>query len=66
MGVRFTTAEAYEADDCGEPIMMTRSAVERLFRKHDLSGAECVDFWLANPGVNNEFNAAKVLAWLGY
>ncbi len=67
MARKFTTEEAYDASECGEPIMLAHEDVVRIcgrqesadcaphlfYEEHQLNSAQPVD-------------AAVLLGWLGY
>ena len=59
--MRFTSEEAFEARDCGEPILLNRRSVERILRGHDADGD-----YFAGREPSEEYDAADVLEWLGY
>lgn len=64
---RFTTAEAYDANSYGEPIMLSRPDVARILDEHGIPVSEAETFYSEFPAnENSEFNAADVLNWLGY
>ena len=60
--MRFTTEEAYDASECGEPIMLSRADAERIIRDHDAEG----DFFAEHAGESGAYDAAALLGWLGY
>lgn len=67
--MRFTTEEAYEASECGEPIMLGAQAVERIIRgqQPDDLRADVEAFYSEHPAnVGGEVDAAHLLGWLGY
>ena len=60
----FTSADAFEAADCGEPILMNAGAIRRMLREH---GADEAEFSAeAKWDGAGELDAAFVLGWLGY
>ena len=63
---RFTAEEAFDARDCGEPIMITRAAVDRMLSQHSTTFANVDDPCNVQPDETGMFDAAAILAWLGY
>lgn len=64
---RFTTEDAYEASEAGEPIMLTRAAAERIIEDHDCDYHEAMEFLARElPDGKAHIDAAVVLGWLGY
>lgn len=60
--MRFTVEEAFEASECGEPIMISRAAALRIVNQHD-----CGEDFDASPlSVSDTLDAADLLRWLGY
>ena len=69
--MRFTSEEAFEADDSGEPIMVEWSAVVAICKEHGCLITDNSDpfagEWSAEFGSQAQaVNAAKLLEWLGY
>lgn len=66
--LRFTSTDAYEAHEDGEPITMTWQAAHATIRQH---GSSVYDFYnetYLEPRIEIpvEFDAWVVLSWLGY
>lgn len=61
----FTTEDAYDASDCGEPIMLNAASVARMCRDHDASPGEFYDDH-SDIEPNGDVDAAILLGWLGY
>lgn len=66
MATRFTTEEAYEASDCGEPIMLGAEDVARICRRQQSDDCTPDQFYADHPALNGQFDAAVLLGWLGY
>jgi hypothetical protein len=58
----FTSEDAYEAQQDGEPIMISRARALAMLRSH---GATAEEFD-AEVAVRERYSAWDVLAWLGY
>lgn len=71
---RLSEAEIFEASEDGEPIMISRTRAKRLILSHKRPQwvgqvDEYGDNWLHfvdEVGEKDEYDMAKVLAWLGY
>lgn len=63
--MRFTSEEAFEANEQGEPIMVTYAAARLICEDH---GADIGEFHGDTQTViqGAPINAATLLAWLGY
>lgn len=65
--MRFTTEEAYEASDCGEPILLNEADVIRICGRQDSEDAAPELFYAGHPQVERgKVDAAVLLGWLGY
>lgn len=63
----FTTEDAYDASECGEPIMLSQAAALRMMRQHDIPEVDQRIFFEENPSNDrSETDAAVLLGWLGY
>ena len=60
----FTTDDAFEAADIGDPIKMTRSAVVKMIERHSIDPDEFFDE--LGSCDDGEYDADAVLLWLGY
>lgn len=68
MTEQFTSDEIFEASEIGEPIMVNRRTARKWCDEH---GADFNDFELdmcSIPAIviREQFDAAEILAWLGY
>lgn len=63
--MKFSAEEAFEADDAGEPIMMDAEAAKKLVAEHSCLWSEFLREE-CNHLPTTQYNAAKVLGWLGY
>jgi hypothetical protein len=63
--MRFTSEEAYEAQEDGEPIMLSLADTNKLIAQHQ-PGDDPAEFFGQFPHTQEHFDAATVLDWLGY
>ena len=61
----FTSEEAYEASQEGDPIIITAKRARRLIEVDHQSPYTWEDF-VAQRGAAEKYDAWTVLAWLGY
>ena len=70
MATRLTTEEAYEASDCGEPILLNEADVIRICKRQDDGfNPDCAPeaFYAEHPQfARGAVDAAALLGWLGY
>lgn len=67
--MRFTTEEAYDASECGEPILLKPADVARIANEHDCGypHGTAAAFFAEYPDSEwKETDAASLLGWLGY
>lgn len=64
MTTRFSAADAFDADEIGEPILLTPAAARRIASEHSADLDEFLDECPHLEPV--QINAATLLAWLGY
>jgi len=67
--MRFNTDEAYDASECGEPIMLKPRDVARIANHHDCGypqGTAAAFFADYPDSEHQDTDAATLLAWLGY
>lgn len=60
--MRFTSEQAFDASDAGEPIMISRTDAVRICGDHDCGFEE----FEVDTGVAEMYDAGVLLAWLGY
>ena len=66
--MRFTSEEAYEAHEDGEPIFITANAAQAILKQHQ-PGDPIAEFWASVPTkalIADQIDAWTVLEWLGY
>ena len=60
--MRFTSDEAFDASDCGEPIILNQRTCEYICHEHGVTFGE----YLAEHPDTRDIDAAQLLRWLGY
>ena len=63
--MRFTSEEAYEAHQYGDPIMVDHDAAAKICRDHDADMGDYVTEQ-ENGQVHPTYDAWDILGWLGY
>lgn len=63
--MRFTSNDAYEAHEDGEPIMIESNAADRMLRDHGQT-LDAFAFETGTPANNGQYDAWAILEWLGY
>ncbi len=68
---KFSAEQAFEAQEEGNPIILTVPAAIRICKDHGADYAEYLEFTIENSRINkSEFSvkvdAADLLGWLGY
>lgn len=67
MATRFTTEEAYEASECGDPILLNADDVIRICGRQQSPDCAPDLFYAEHPQVvRGNVDAAVLLGWLGY
>lgn len=65
---RFSSEEAYEAHQSGEPIFVSANWAHRIIKQHQ-PGDPVSEFWASVPTkalIADQIDAWSVLSWLGY
>ncbi len=64
--MRFTSDEAFEASESGDPIIINHATAKRICADHGVNIDDGDGFTNEVPKVGDGYDAKFVLLWLGY